>query len=154
MACRLRYGLAMNATLAAALLASLLALMPPAHAAKNPAEKLADAMTELDQLVKERDIALLTPSLVPILKAEAAPLTKILVEDGMPFGSVALAQMLAEKTQQPLTDVLQKTADSDWIRLLEVSQVSPDEAIGYLEEIHTNVAFAMMDVPKKKAKRR
>ena len=144
----------MKTKVAAALIAGLLAFAPCTQAAKTATERLAAELVGLDELIREADIPSFTPALAPILKVEAAPLSKVLVEQKLKFSDVVMAQLVAEKTEKALVDVLQVNPTADWAKILEGSKVQLDDAIAYLEEVHTNVAFAMMDQPKKKAKKK
>lgn len=138
----------------AALVAVLFAFAPSAHAAKSPAEKFSAAMSGLDDLIKDADIPTFAPSLAPILKTEAIPLGKALLDQKVRFSEVVVANIVAEKSRKTLEEVIQANLGADWFKVLEAAKVPVDEALGLIEEIHTDVAFAIMDQPKKKSKKK
>ena len=144
----------MKTKVAAALMAGMLFLVPLTHAAKTPAEQLATALVELDDLIKETDLLSFSPFLAPVLKAEVAPMNKMLIEDKVRLSDLVIAQLVADRLDKPVLEVLQNRSELDWAKTLEGAKVQLEEAVTYLEEIHTNVAFAMMDRPKKKNKKK
>jgi hypothetical protein len=138
----------------AALLIGVLAMAPLAYAAKSPSERIGVTMNGLDDLIKETDVARATPALAPILKTEAAPLSKALVDQKFRFSEVVVANLVAEKAGKPLGEVLEANLGADWLKVLEGAKIGADEAIERMLEVHSDVAFAIMDLPRKKGKKK
>lgn len=143
----------MKTNLLPVLLIAALAISPAALAAKSPAERFTSSLTSLDELIKDANLPTFTTSLAPILKAEAPTLSKALVEQKLRFSDVVVAQIIADKTGKQLFEVLQPNITPDWLKALEDAKVDLSETLTQIGEIHTDVAFALMDQPKKKGKK-
>ena len=111
------------------------------------AKKLTEINASLDEAVSGKKARKLAPKLAELIGVEQAKLEQLLVKDKVPFSSVVSAQMVAQKTQEPLDAILKRhQPNGDWGKTLEAAGWTLAGALERLEHIETETFVLVLDL--------
>lgn len=125
--------------------ACLLVVIMQLHADPVSPKTFKATIQNLDGSVKEGAIKSKADELGTLLKLEGKEIESALLEKKLNYSTIALAQLVGEKTGQKYAEVIAANPSPDWLALLTKAGVPTTEALERLEYLHAEVAFMMMD---------
>lgn len=138
-----------------AFLTTLTALLLCCHAvsaATPTVSKVKESAKILDDTLRLEHLKKVTGDLGRVLKIDTAVVEKALITQKIKLSDLALAKFISEKLNQPIEELLTTSASTDWEALLKTANVSSKEILEHMENLHSEVAFLMLDFRDKKKK--
>jgi hypothetical protein len=124
------------------------------HAGATTADDFRLAVSNLEAAVAEADLQKVLPDLAKFLKLELAVVEQALVEQKLTLSGLALAQLIADKTEKKLAEVIEAHPKRDWLAACQQAKVPLAEAVQRLDQLCSKVSFLTYDQQKKRKKRK
>ena len=100
------------------------------------------------QTINEEDLSLrnMIPAISSVLEINPEQAQKLLVEQNVPLGDLAVARFISERNGASPSAVLKNNPGGDWARTLRRLKVPVTDATKYINEVYNEVAFLRLDL--------
>lgn len=120
----------------------------------NAMAELKGVSESLDDSIHSVKLEIILPSLAKTMSLEKAVLEKAMVENKLKLSDVAIAKLLAEKSNSKIDNFLTPTVAGDWPGQLKKNNLTEQDAEDYLDNLQTEVALMMLDFREKRESRK